>query len=337
MDNLVLRIQGKYLLDRRLGGGSYGDVYEGGYCYIVNMFGADRTVGHDLKSGREVALKIEHQRVDPSSLENEIEIYKTLSGGTGIPQFYWHGYEGDFRVMAFELLGPNLENLLQYCNGKFSLKTVLMLADQLIPRCQYLHSKGFVHRDIKPENLLIGDGKQGNIVYVTDIGLAKEVGEPGLYQYSLIGTMRFASVNAHLGVGKYGSLEVQFLTDSSLAEQSPRDDMESLGYVLVYLLQGRLPWQGLKVDSSKQKEQCILQRKQSPAEHDLYADAPEEFKRYFDHVRSLKFEERPNYSYLRRLFQSLFRRQAFEYDHVFDWTVLKYLESVSRLGGPGVG
>ncbi|KAF2228942.1 kinase-like protein [Viridothelium virens] len=301
----VLRIQGKYLLDRRLGGGSYGDVYE---------------VGHDLKSGREVALKIEHQRVDPSSLENEIEIYKTLSGGTGIPQFYWHGYEGDFRVMAFELLGPNLENLLQYCNGKFSLKTVLMLADQLIPRCQYLHSKGFVHRDIKPENLLIGDGKQGNIVYVTDIGLAKEVGEPGLYQYSLIGTMRFASVNAHLGV-----------------EQSPRDDMESLGYVLVYLLQGRLPWQGLKVDSSKQKEQCILQRKQSPAEHDLYADAPEEFKRYFDHVRSLKFEERPNYSYLRRLFQSLFRRQAFEYDHVFDWTVLKYLESVSRLGGPGVG
>ncbi|KAI9685249.1 MAG: hypothetical protein M1822_004622 [Bathelium mastoideum] len=285
-----------------------------------SILGTDRTTGHDLKSGREVALKLEHTRVDPSSLENEIEIYKTLSGGTGIPRVYWHGYEDDFRIMAFELLGPDLENLLKYCNGKFSLKTVLMLADQLIPRFQYLHSKGFVHRDVKPGNLLLGDGKQGNMVYVTDIGLAKEVGEPGRYQYHLVGTMHFASVNAHLGL-----------------EQSPRDDMESLGYVLIYLLQGRLPWQDLHVGSSKQKEKTILQKKQSALEHDLYADVPEEFKRYFDHVRSLAFEERPAYSYLRRLFQSLFRRQGFEYDHVFDWTVLKYLESVGRLEGSDVG
>jgi serine/threonine protein kinase len=104
--------------------------------------------------------------------------------------------------MAFELLGPNLEDLFNYCGRKFSLKTVLMLADQLIPCFQCIHSKRFIHRDVKPENMLMGDGKQGNKVYVTDIGLAKEIEQPGRHTYSMIGTRRYASINAHLGVGE---------------------------------------------------------------------------------------------------------------------------------------
>ncbi len=104
--------------------------------------------------------------------------------------------------MAFELLGPNLEDLFNYCGRKFSLKTVLMLPDQLIPRFQYIHAKGFIHRDIKPDNLLVGDGKQGNKVHVTDIGLAKDIEDRDWHSYPVVGTLRYASIKAHLGKGK---------------------------------------------------------------------------------------------------------------------------------------
>ncbi|KAF2183632.1 kinase-like protein, partial [Zopfia rhizophila CBS 207.26] len=177
----VICIKEKYQLKRQLGGGSFS------------------------KTGQKVALKLEHVD-DPSLLENEIKIYRELSGGPGIPRIYWHRHECEFRVMAFQLLGPNLENLLNYCGRKFLLKTVLLLADQLIPSFWHIHSKEYIHRDVKPENMLIGDGKQGNNVYVTDIGLAKEIGEPGERNYSLIGTTRYASVNAHLGASKYKPL-----------------------------------------------------------------------------------------------------------------------------------
>ena len=111
--------------------------------------------------------------------------------------------------MVFDLLGPSLENLFNYCSRKFSLKTVLMLADQLICRLEYIHSHDIIHRDIKPENCLMGMGRQGNVVYVTDLGLATERRDPPTnvntgrpLRPKLIGTAYFASVHGHLGVGK---------------------------------------------------------------------------------------------------------------------------------------
>ncbi|OAL53546.1 kinase-like protein [Pyrenochaeta sp. DS3sAY3a] len=289
----------KYQLDRRLGRGAYGEVY----------------LGHDLDSGEEVALKLEYHEVDPSQLQNEVEIYKKLDQGRGIPRFYWLGYDCEFTIMAFELLGPSLEDLFNYCSRKFSLKTVLLLADQLISRFQYIHSKGFIHRDVKPNNLLMGIGTQGNTVYTTDIGLAKEIEDPHRYRYTypMVGTPRYASINALLG-----------------KEQSPRDDMESLGYVLLYFLKGSLPWQGLKC-KPEEKEKMILKMKQQATGSGLFHNVPVEFKKYFELISS---DKSLSYRKLRRLFSDLFHRQNFHYDNVFDWTELLYLEKLAAVKGP---
>jgi hypothetical protein len=113
--------------------------------------------------------------------------------------------------------------------------------------------------------------------------------------------------------------------------------MESLGYVLIYFLRGTLPWQGLKAETQQHKEKLILERKQSATDWGLYKDIPEEFKKHSEHVRTLRSDENPNYVYLRRLFCSLFRRRGYEYDYVFDWTELKFLDYLERNKGPDDG
>lgn len=127
----------------------------------------------------------------------------------GIPTIRWCGAEGDYNVMVMELLGPSLEDLFNFCSRKFSLKTVLLLADQMISRIEYIHSKNFIHRDVKPDNFLMGLGKKGNLVYIIDFGLAKKYRDARTHQHipyrenkNLTGTARYASINTHLGIGE---------------------------------------------------------------------------------------------------------------------------------------
>merc|ERR1711953_301476 len=210
--------------------------------------------------------------------------------------------------------GPSLEDLFSFCNRKFSLKTTLMLADQMINRVEYMHAKNFIHRDIKPDNFLIGLGKKANQVHVIDFGLAKKYRDPKTQQHipyregkNLTGTARYASVNTHLGI-----------------EQSRRDDLEAVGYVLMYFNRGALPWQGLKANSKKEKYEKIMEKKMSTPIEVLCKHFPTEFVTYLNYCRSLRFEDRPDYAYLRRLLKDLFFRESYQYDFVFDWTILNY-------------
>lgn len=159
------------------------------------------TAGIDLETKIEVAIKLEDARIDPSILADEVEIYENLSRTVGVPRVYWHGTECDFNAAVIDLLGPSLEDLFNYCGRQFSLKTTLMLVDQFISRLQSIHSKKVLHRDIKPENFLLGRGRSGNIVYITDFGLAYTRVQGAYTQGNLVGTARFASINGHLGLG----------------------------------------------------------------------------------------------------------------------------------------
>jgi len=155
--------------------------------------------------------------IDPSVLEREADVYRSLSSGAGIPRIHAFKTECEFNAMVFDLLGLSLEDLFNFYGRKFSLKTVLMLADQLIYRLDYIHSKDVIHRDIKPENCLMGVEKHGNQVYVTDLGLATErraaqakANTGRALNLKLVGTARFASVNGHLGVGEWNVLSSCF-------------------------------------------------------------------------------------------------------------------------------
>lgn len=165
---------------------------------------------------------------------------------------YYAGHEGDYNVLVMELLGPNLEELRVYSGGKFSLQTTLMLADQMIARIEHTHENFYLHRDLKPNNFSIGIGMRLNVIYLIDFGLGmtyknKLTGTHITFKdkKEIVGTIRFASVNAQDGM-----------------EQSRRDDLESLGYVLIYLIRGALPWQKCPKGTQKRREDAILQCKQ---------------------------------------------------------------------------
>ncbi|XWS58413.1 hypothetical protein CRYUN_Cryun08bG0032000 [Craigia yunnanensis] len=295
MDRVV---GGKFKMGRKIGAGSFGELF----------------LGVNIQTGEEVAIKLEPVKTKHPQLHYESKLYVLLQGGTGVPHLKWFGVEGDYNIMVIELLGPSLEDLFNYCNRKLSLKTVLMVADQLINRVEYMHSRGFLHRDIKPDNFLMGLGRKANQVYIIDYGLAKKYRDLQTHKHipyrenkNLTGTARYASVNTHLGV-----------------EQSRRDDLESVGYVLMYFLRGSLPWQGLKAGTKKQKYDKISEKKMLTPVEVLCRSYPSEFISYFHYCRSLRFEDKPDYPYLKRLFRDLFIREGYQFDYVFDWTILKY-------------
>ncbi|KAK0532285.1 Palmitoylated plasma membrane-bound casein kinase [Tilletia horrida] len=287
-----------YRVGRKIGEGSFGVIFE----------------GQNLLNSSQVAIKFEPRKTDAPQLRDEFRAYKLLGGSVGIPQAYYFGNENLHSILVIDLLGPSLEDLFDMCGRKFSIKTVVMCAKQMITRVQTIHEKSLIYRDIKPDNFLIGrpNTTTANLIHIVDFGMAKQYRDPKTKQHipyrerkSLSGTARYMSINTHLG-----------------REQSRRDDLESLGHVFMYFLRGGLPWQGLKAATNKQKYEKIGEKKQSTPIKELCEGFPEEFGIYLNYVRKLGFEETPDYDFLRELFTKVLKNSGEQEDGVFDWDLL---------------
>ncbi|KAK8215197.1 Palmitoylated plasma membrane-bound casein kinase [Zalaria obscura] len=287
-----------YRVGKKIGEGSFGVIFE----------------GTNLLNNTQVAIKFEPRKSDAPQLRDEYRTYKILVGCPGIPNVYYFGQEGLHNILVIDLLGPSLEDLFDHCNRRFSIKTVVMVAKQMLSRVQTIHEKNLIYRDIKPDNFLIGrpGSKTANVIHVVDFGMAKQYRDPKTKQHipyrerkSLSGTARYMSINTHLG-----------------REQSRRDDLEALGHVFMYFLRGGLPWQGLKAATNKQKYEKIGEKKQTTAIKDLCDGFPEEFNKYLSYVRNLGFEDTPDYDYLRDLFTQALKNTGEVEDGEYDWMKL---------------
>ena len=261
----------KYRTLKKIGKGSFGTIYSG----II------------LLTKKEIAIKIEKRdKIKQGILEKEAHRLIYIQG-EGIPKIYCFGNNMTHNLLIMELLGKSLDEIFNSIK-KFSLKTICVLGIEMIKRIKYLHNKNHIHRDIKPENFLIGRNENSNKIYLIDFGLSKKYFSKSKNEHikfstgkGIIGTARYCSRNTHKGF-----------------EQGRRDDIESIGYVLIYFFFGSLPWQNLKVKQGESYYDKIGKKKINTSFEDLTKGLPQEFLYYFKYVDSLNFEDEPNYDFL---------------------------------------
>lgn len=297
------KVGDKFNIDKKLSAGCFGDVYR----------------GTNSETDEEVAIKLESTSTDPPQLKNEADVLDSLKAASGALQplgfqtpYFFFGVEGNppsqYSVLVIPVLSRSLEDCVQVCKGRLSPKTTLMVADQIMMRIEYLHSKGIIHRDIKPENFMFGREEKQNIVYLTDFSLSKRYHDgknhiPFKQGCSLIGSARYASIRTHQG-----------------HEQGRRDDLEAIGHMLMYCLRGALPWSGLEAKTKEEQYKAIKEKKESFPLEELCAGYPKCFHDYLRITREMQFDGRPNYVALRKGFTDEMEQQGMtpvEFD--FDW------------------
>jgi len=307
---------GRYEIGKKLGAGCFGEVYKG-----VNQ-----------QTKEEVAVKFEDisSHSGTIQLETEARILDALRKPTqpqGFAQLFWNGKEGDVYCLVMECLGKSLEDRVQGCNGSLNVKTTVLVADQVLRRIEYLHSKGIVHRDIKPENFMWGVREKQHHLYLIDFGLSRKYYDkkhcPEKHSLSLTGTARYASLNAHRGI-----------------EQSRRDDLEAIGHMLIYFLRGSLPWSGLEARNKQEKYKKIKEKKESTLLSKLCEGYPDAFMVYLSYSRGLAFKDRPDYNEMRKIFLELRSQLASNEgpieDYDFQWNQGKELPCLVALEAPPI-
>ena len=289
-------IDQRYEVLQQIGSGSFGTVYH----------------GKDLQNDSVVAIKILKQK-GHQSYYRETSVLKKLQELDGIPQVFWKGTVGIKDILIINRMGCDLSMLFEFCGHKFSLCTTLKLGIEMIRLIQKVHSRGILHRDIKPHNFLMGYKQQKHKLFLIDFGLAKcyysatsNKGHKDKRNNLMpIGTARYASLWTHEGVS-----------------QSRRDDLESIGFVLIYFLKSKLPWQGLKISTKQEKWRKIGNVKRDTVLETLCDGIPSAFVEYLEYVRRLKFKKDPDYEYLIDLLIDAFPQGMRMKDVVYDWDKL---------------
>ena len=280
----------KYLILSKIDEGSFGSIY----------------LSKNILSNEQYAVKIENRKIANPLLEGEAFILFYLKG-PGLPEVKTFGKTKNLNILIQTLLGPSLSSLSERYLINFTIKDICLLSIQMIERLEYIHSKRFIHRDIKPQNFLMGV-KDPETVYLIDFGLAKKfMSKKGKHikfniNNNITGTPRYCSINALRG-----------------AEQSRRDDLESLFYVIMYFFRGNLPWQNLKIKSRQQRFNKINEIKKNYDYKLLCKNLPRELYNLGIYIKHLKFEETPNYVFIKKCFNSILENIYEKNDNKFSW------------------
>ena len=284
-------IFGKYSLKYLISKGSFGEVY----------------LGTNVLDNKDYAIKIEKSLKGQSLLKEEAYILLFLKG-PGLPNVITFGISGRYHILIENLLGKSIYNIWIEKGKKFNLKDTCMFAIQALERVEYVHSKNYLHRDIKPANFLVGNPDTSQI-YLIDFGNARKYRSsrtgkhlPFNKNYKIYGTTIFLSLNVLRGI-----------------EQTRKDELESLGLVIIYLYKGYLPWSNYKFKDIFQALEKIKSIKESLPLKQLCKGLPVEIYEYMNYIKNMNFDDKPDYRYLQSLFLNILKKIGEKNDLYFSW------------------
>ena len=283
----------KYKLTRKIGQGSFGSIYE----------------AKSINSNKLYAIKLEDMKQEHYVLEDEA-LFMGYLNHPRIPKLKSFGYNGAYIILVMELLGKSLDKIFnELPSKKMSIRCVCNIGYQLILILEIIHSLNIIHRDIKPGNIAIGREEKSKYIYLLDFGLSKKFRSGKTKKH-----LKFVKTNKLIGNARYSSINA-----IEGGTQSRRDDLESLGYLLIYLLLGKLPWQGHVSHSKEDKYYKIRQIKKETTPEQLCEGLPPQFEDYLKYTRNLAYEEDPDYNYLKNLFLSTLAHYNWRFDYYYDW------------------